>query len=105
MMHRDLEYYVPSLLVIEGGQIEHFDKVTEEEQPTIHRYTYSCNISTANFPQNSKPCGSEQPSNVGDGEQDSEREQGSLDRGQQRAGPAGHHRGQDQAAHARQLGG
>merc|ERR550534_2025238 len=25
------------LLVVEGGQIEHFDKVTEEEQPPMHR--------------------------------------------------------------------
>merc|ERR550534_1060931 len=25
------------LLVVEGGQIEHFDKVTEEEQPSMHR--------------------------------------------------------------------
>merc|ERR550539_1137787 len=25
------------LLVVEGGQIEHFDKVTEDEQPAIHR--------------------------------------------------------------------
>ena len=45
MMHRELENYVPSLLVVEGGQIEHFDKVTEEEQPAIHRYN-----TTAAFP-------------------------------------------------------
>ena len=37
-MHRYLENYVPSLLVVEGGQIEHFDKVTEEEQTSKPRY-------------------------------------------------------------------
>ena len=46
MMHRDMENYVPSLLVVEGGQIEHFDKVTEEEQPAKPRY----NTTTARFP-------------------------------------------------------
>ena len=81
----DLENYTFSLLVVEGGQIEHFDQVTEEKQPLMHRYTlvyyiyYVCSISTAYFSQSSKPCGSEQPSNAGDCEQDSERQQRSLD--------------------------
>ena len=80
----------PSLLVVEGGQIEHFDKVTEEEQPAMNRYCY-CNNLLTNLAQSSKPCGSEQPSNVGHSEQDIERQQGSVDGGQQCAGPAGHH--------------
>ena len=35
-----------SLLVVEGGQIEHFDKVTEEEQPAMNRYCYCNNAIT-----------------------------------------------------------
>ena len=67
-----------SLLVVEGGQIEHFDKVTEEEQPAMNRYCY-CNNFISYVPQSSKPCGSEQSSDVGYSEQDAERQQGSLD--------------------------
>ena len=35
--------HVPSLMVVEGGQIEHFDKVTEEDQPGMLRF-YDCTI-------------------------------------------------------------
>ena len=89
--------YIHSLMVVEGGQIEHFDKVTEEDQPAMLRF-YDCTIfisytltcteaahdnahevvdvslclsTTKNVIfQSSKPCGPEQPSNAGNSEQD-----------------------------------
>ena len=39
--------HVPSLMVVEGGQIEHFDKVTEEDQPGMLRF-YDCTIFISN---------------------------------------------------------